>query len=68
MISDRHPRLRNSVRFASPMGRLTPQLAEDPYFLTIEDVDTENKIGLCMNLSFDRKVMLVVRVIYIYIL
>jgi hypothetical protein len=50
------------------MGRLTPQLAEDPYFLTIEDVDTENKIGLCMNLSFDRKVMLVVRVIYIYIL
>jgi hypothetical protein len=26
--------LRNSVRFASPTGRLTPQLAEDPYLLT----------------------------------
>jgi hypothetical protein len=24
---------RNSVRFASPTGRLTPQLAEDPYLL-----------------------------------
>jgi hypothetical protein len=27
--------LRNSVRFASPTGRLTPQLAEDPYLLTL---------------------------------
>jgi hypothetical protein len=27
--------LRNSVLFASPMGRLTPQLAEDPYLLTL---------------------------------
>jgi hypothetical protein len=26
--------LRNSVRFASPTGRLTLQLAEDPYLLT----------------------------------
>jgi hypothetical protein len=60
--------LRNSVWFASPTGRLTPQLAEDPYLrLIVEGVVTEYKVGLCINLSFDRKVMLVVRVIYIYI-
>jgi hypothetical protein len=39
-----------------------------PSYLTIEDVVTKSKVGLCMNLSFDRKVMLVVRVIYIHIL
>jgi hypothetical protein len=62
--------LRNSVRFASPTGRLTPQLAEDPYLLTSSSkVSLQNvKLGFCMNLSFDRKVMLVVRVIYIYII
>jgi hypothetical protein len=36
-----------------------------PSYLIVEGVVTEYKVELCMNLSFERKVMLVVRVIYI---
>jgi hypothetical protein len=45
-------------------------LAEDPYLLTSSSkMSLQNvKLGLCMNLSFDRKVMLIVRVIYTYML
>jgi hypothetical protein len=37
-----------------------------PSYLSIEGVVIESKVGFCMNLSFNRKVMLVVRVIYTY--
>jgi hypothetical protein len=56
-----------SVRITDGKAKL-PQLAEDPYLLTSSSkVSLQNaKLGLCMNLSFNRKVMLVVTVIYIY--
>jgi hypothetical protein len=61
--------LRNSVRFASPTGRLTPQLAEDPHLLTLPSkVSFPNvRLVLCRNVNFDGNVMLVGRVIYIHI-
>jgi hypothetical protein len=35
-----------SVRFASPTGRLTPQLAEDPYLLTSPSKVSLQKVKL----------------------
>jgi hypothetical protein len=61
--------LRNSVRFASPTGRLTPQLAEDPYLLTSSSKVSLQNVKLIVHKFklFNEKVMLEVRVIYICI-
>jgi hypothetical protein len=59
--------LRNSVRFASPTGRLTPQLAEDPYLLTLPSkMSLQNVKLIVQKFKFNRNIVLEVRVIYIY--
>jgi hypothetical protein len=68
-ISSR-PLLENqrSVRITDGKANSPVSWGSLPPYLIIEGVVTECKVGLCINLSFDRKVMLVVRVIYIYII
>jgi hypothetical protein len=56
----------SSVRITDGKANSPVSWGSLPSYLTIEGVVTEYKVGLCMNLSFDRKVMLVVRVIYTY--
>jgi hypothetical protein len=56
-----------SVRITDGKANFPVSWGSLPPYLTIEGVVTESKVGLCMNLSFDKKVMLVVRFIYIYI-
>jgi hypothetical protein len=57
-----------SVRITDGKANSLVSWGSLPSYLIVEGVVTEYKVGLCMNLSFDRKVILVVRVIYVYIL
>jgi hypothetical protein len=56
----------HSVRITDGKANSPVSWGSLPAYLIIEGVVTECKVGLCINLSFDRKVMLVVRVIYTY--
>jgi hypothetical protein len=55
-----------SVRITDGKANSPVSWGSLPSYLIIEGVVTESTIELYMNLSFDRKVMLVVRVIYTY--
>jgi hypothetical protein len=56
----------HSVRITDGKANSPVSWGSLPSYLIVEGVVTKCKVGLCIDLSFDRKVMLVVRIIYIH--